>query len=139
MSAIELTPGPGAYSTRPKIGEAPKYAMRPKTALPVRENVPGPGQYTPIPNNIRKRPPSAVIGRQQRSADLTAVKGMPGPGAYVSECKSSRNAPAYSFGSARKISKTELVPGPGAYRVPCTFANLPKYSVMTSSQEFGFV
>ncbi len=136
LSQATDSPGPGAYQHRVRLGEAPKYAMRPKTAVILRQNVPGPGQYNP--SKVTMRPPSAVMGKGSRGVDLAAAKGIPGPGAYMKSGEP-KGSPAFSFGTARAIHHDNDVPGPGTYRLPSTVADLPRYAVSLRSNEFEYV
>ena len=110
--------------------------MRPKTARVPREKYPGPGQYDPVSN--KKRPPSAIIGRGSRNGDLLRGKESPGPAAY-SRSTAAPLGPAFSFCTAKKPHKYREVPGPGTYKIPCSFANMPNYASASKSQEFAFI
>lgn len=138
-SLTERNPGPGSYEQKPKIGEGPKYAIRPKTAVILRNGMPGPGQYNPLAGSVKLRPPSAVMGRQSRDAEFVAqTKGMPGPGSYM-QSRALTARPAYTFGHEKKLHSSNDVPGPGTYRVPCTFANPPTFLLPGKSTEFAYV
>jgi hypothetical protein len=53
-------------------------------------------------------------------------RGVPGPGMYDS--KTGLGGPQYKFGSQkRNFYKTSEVPGPGQYRIPCSFSDVPRY------------
>ena len=134
----DKVPGPGAYEHKPKLGEAPKYGLRPRTAVVLRNGPPGPGQYNPLAQTTKLRPPSAVMGRQSRDAEFGGGKGLPGPGAYM-HSRALTNRPAYSFGTSRKYNQFVEVPGPGTYKIPCTFANPPTYLLAAKSEEFTYV
>lgn len=136
---VRTNPGPGSYNQKPKLGEGPKYAIRPKTAVILREAGPGPGQYEPKAGSVKKRPPSAVIGHQARDAEFVAqTKASPGPAAYM-QSRALTARPAYGFGTAKKLQLTNDVPGPGTYRIPCTFANPPSFLLPGRSTEFTYV
>lgn len=138
-SAAERTPGPGSYDVKERLAEGPSYAMRPKTAGPsASKGSPGPGQYDPRIND--KRPPTAVIGRETRGSDFTTKKHVPGPGAYMYS-RELTSRPAYVFGTEKKLSykKSSGDPGPGYYKIPCTFADVPLYLIPNRSMEFAYV
>ncbi len=139
LSNIGQGPGPGSYSLKEKLGEGPKHSMRPRTAVVLRHGGPGPGQYTPSKQPVLTRPPSAVMGSGVRGENFASVKCAPGPGAYL-QSEVIRKGPCYSFGGARPgtAGKAAAGPGPGAYRVPCTFATLPKYSI-SARGEYEYV
>ncbi len=139
LSLVGSSPGPGSYSLKERLGEAPKYAMRPRTAVVTKNAMPGPGQYTPSKAPVLGRPPSAVMGSQSRGKDFTTVKTVPGPGTYLPPTPQGRRGPAYSFGAAKAAYKQVMGPGPGAYRVPCTFAAVPRYLIADRPAEFEFV
>ena len=121
-------PGPGSYSTGQKIGEGPKHSMRPRTAIILRNGVPGPGQYSPSKHPVQSRPPNAVMGSGARGENFATVKLFPGPGAYMQSVVV-KKGPSFTFGGSRPGTAKEVaVPGPGSYRVPVTFAQLPRYS-----------
>lgn len=133
----ERTPGPGSYNHKEEIGEGPKYAMRPKTASTIIGAGPGPGQYNP--KSDKKRPPSAVIGKETRGVDFSTSKHVPGPGAYM-HSRELTSKPAHEFGRDKKLKYgSEITPGPGYYKVPCTFADVPNYLIPNKSTEFAYV
>lgn len=139
ISFIGQTPGPGSYTAKERLGDGPKYAMRPRTAIVLKGGaVPGPGQYTPSKQSVLMRPPSAVIGSGSRSNDFQSVRGVPGPGSYI-QSLIVKKGPSFSFAGARVQGKNPLVPGPGTYRVPCTFASIPRYLVVGKAAEYEYV
>jgi hypothetical protein len=130
ISTINNTPGPGSYLQKGKIGEGPKFGMRPKTAVVMKQFVPGPGQYSPSRDAVQIKTPGVVMGGGSRKADLGgAAKGVPGPGAYT-QSSPSKGGPAFSFGSAGGVAnKKSEVPGPGTYNMPSSISNLPEYAM----------
>eukprot|EP00826_Nyctotherus_ovalis_P014112 TRINITY_DN13898_c0_g1_i2.p1 TRINITY_DN13898_c0_g1~~TRINITY_DN13898_c0_g1_i2.p1 ORF type:complete len:114 (-),score=10.02 TRINITY_DN13898_c0_g1_i2:41-382(-) len=113
--------------------------MRPKTAGPsASKGSPGPEQYDPRIND--KRPPTAVIGRETRGSDFTTKKHVPGPGAYMYS-RELTSRPAYVFGTEKKLShkKSSGDLGPGYYKIPCTFADVPLYLIPNRNMEFACV
>jgi len=104
--------------------------MRPRTAVILKNGVPGPGQYSPSKQSILTRPPSAVIGSGQRGENFMTSAKAPGPGAYL-QAVNAKRGPSYTFGISRPNSaKESVVPGPGSYKVPVTFNQLPRYTGM---------
>ena len=132
------TPGPGAYQQAAKLGEGPKYGLRPKTAVVKREEVPGPGQYSPSKNPVNARPPSAAFGKGQRNGAPVGSKEVPGPGSYMNP-STIKGAPAFSFGTSKSIEHAIDVPGPGAYKIPSKIADLPNYEKSQKSKEFAYI
>lgn len=111
--------------------------MRPRTAVMLRNMNPGPGSYTALVDPVTKRPPTAVVGRGQRSNNFAGLKNAPGPGAYttpVTYGEKKGSSPSYSFGRERPRTGNAGGPGPGAYKVPCTFATLPRYTLVSHGQ-----
>lgn len=137
----ERTPGPGSYNFKERIGEGPSYAIRPKTAVTSGEGggkgSPGPGQYNPRIND--KRPPTATIGRELRDSDYTTTRHVPGPGAYMYS-RELTSKPSHVFGTEKRSSnKKSGIPGPGYYKIPCTFADVPLYLIPNRNMEFAYV
>jgi len=65
---------------------------------------------------------------------LTKEKLTPGPGNY--EIDRSLKSTKVVFGKeTRPKIKETLAPGPGNYHIPCTFAEVPKYSMPNQSKE----
>ena len=138
MEDFMKTPGPGTYKSTEKLGDAPKYGMRPRTAVIMKNGIPGPGQYNPSAVPVKQRPPSAVMGHGSRGEDVHSTKGMPGPGAYLNP-QQRKGGPSFSFGTAKAIKKTKEVPGPGTYHLPCTFATVPHYLIPAKASEYEYV
>lgn len=139
LSYANAAPGPGSYQQPSKIGEGPKYALRPKTAVTVKHEVPGPGQYEPGKDPSKARPPTATMGKESRGQGFTTEsKVVPGPGAYA-PVPGNKPGPAYSFGTATTIQHKTDVPGPGAYKLPSTIVDLPNYAIPQRSKEFAYV
>ncbi len=59
-------------------------------------------------------------------------RGVPGPGMY--ESKSGFAGPQYRFGNEkRSFYRTNEIPGPGQYSVPCSIGDVPKYASVGGS------
>lgn len=137
--ATERTPGPGSYNFKERIGEGPSYAIRPKTAVTSGgKGSPGPGQYNPRIND--KQPPTATIGKELRGSDYTTTRHVPGPGAYMYS-RELTSRPSHVFGTEKRSSNKDRlgIPGPGYYKIPCTFANVPLYLIPNRNMEFSYV
>ena len=126
------TPGVGNYNISKNIGTGgPKYSMLGKgNAGDSGNKYPGPGQYENS-NAIYRKNPSWKIGTSQRDDQLKRVKreGVPGPGNYEFDDKTKINAPKYKFGSEKRgyVKKSDT-PGPGQYRIPCSFDDINDYT-----------
>ncbi len=138
LSYNNAAPGPGSYQQSSKIGEGPKYAIRPKTAVTVRHDVPGPGQYEPSRDPGKARPPTAVMGKESRGQGFSEVKGVPGPGTYA-PAAGNKPGPSYSFGTGTAVQHHAEVPGPGAYKLPSTIVDLPTYALPQKSRDFAYI
>ena len=125
------TPGVGNYNISKNIGGGPKYTILGKgNTGDINNKNPGPGQYENS-NAIYRKNPSWKIGTSQRDDELKRVKreGVPGPGMYNFDDKTKINAPKYKFGSEKRgfVKKSET-PGPGQYRIPCSFDDINDYT-----------
>ena len=126
------TPGVGNYNISKNIGTGgPKYTIVGKgNAGDLGNKNPGPGQYENS-NAIYRKNPSWKIGTSQRDDELKRVKreGVPGPGNYEFDDRTKYNAPKYKFGSEKRgnIQKSDT-PGPGQYRIPCSFDDINDYT-----------
>jgi len=68
---------------------------------------------------------------------------IPGPGKYEPKLLLKR-PPTAKIGSEKRSTEKALSmsfgPGPGNYKIPCTFANVPRYSLHCErSEQFKFV
>ena len=92
---------------------------------------PGPAAYETY-NAVEmkaKKTPGIVMGSDSKVArDLTTRKIVPGPGNYNPQKKDHSGVVfgrAYRKGMAVETSN----PGPGSYRVPVKFADVPRYLI----------
>ena len=111
------TPGVGNYDISKSIGGGPKYSMVGKGNIGgIGNKNPGPGQY----NN------SNAIYRKNPSVKR---EGVPGPGTYEYDDRTKNAAPRYKFGSEKRgyVQKSDT-PGPGQYRIPCSFDDINDYT-----------
>ena len=137
MTSRSFAPGPGSYYLKGKLGEGPKHSMRPRTAVVLKHGGPGPGEYAPSKKFVLKRPPSAVMGNGTREGKAQSAHRVPGPGSYL-QSEAARKGPSYSFTGSRADGAQAAGPGPGSYRIPCTFASLPKH-IAPKASEFEYV
>lgn len=81
------------------------------------ENMPGPGSYSALQTQSKRRAPSAKVGTQPRGFYKTS--DVPGPGNYSpNSSPKSRKAPAFIFGSENRSQNNNAMrnnPGPGNY------------------------
>lgn len=153
LSKPDDKPGPGFYdSPNPKKG--PSYTINGKPADRQDNDRPGPGHYELDQNAVRNRSPSANFshsparqGSGSRSASPNRDYNI-GAGQYdplqtydardynLSQGKSSAQ---YSVPKADKPKGDNKNPGPGHYKIPVKFADVPKYSMPNQSQEFKWI
>ena len=124
-------PGVGNYNITKGIGIGPKYSMVGKGNTGTFKNgVPGPGQYNETKAPYRKYP-SWKIGTGQRDDYIKRAirEGIPGPGMYEFFDKTKKRAPDYVFGREKKcVIKSNDVPGPGQYHIPCSIVDVNDYT-----------
>jgi hypothetical protein len=77
---------------------------------------------------MNKKSPAFVFGSGPKSQkDLTTRRYVPGPGAYETLDKSNQGI---SFTQApRSKERKSDIPGPGSYKIPVKFADVPKYLI----------
>lgn len=69
--------------------------------------------------------------------DLSTRRIVPGPGAYYFK---NMTHTGISFANAKRLEvKKDFVPGPGTYRVPVKFADVPKYLIPKQDENFKYV
>ena len=104
------SPGPGEYSAEWKAFHAPSYTLRPKTARPALDSVPGPDVYSPTNKNKEQQPIYTFRGKFK--PPVWSYESAPGPGRYESR---PQTATSVRVGTAKRKKKDQDVPGPGAY------------------------
>lgn len=145
IAAGSLSPGPGAYATRPKAFEVgkPRFHMGEKAKdLRPATNVPGTGHYEPSPNFTKKSPPAFSMKVKLASSLTSMTAYVPGPGNYQVRMSNKRAAPQYGFGSStRETGKGRklLVPGPGAYMLRSSIGDLPAHAMPNRAEDFKYV
>ena len=130
---------PGYYNIKPDFGNnAPKILLRGKPKEKLRSKTPGPGYYKQEEAKrkvLRKNPSSGIgIGNRMDFLKKKKKKFIPGPGKY-NDKKSDFDVSDKGKIKALKWSKTPRMknlrsktPGPGFYKLPCSFGNVPSYS-----------
>lgn len=137
---ISMTPEPSKYTLPSTVGIGPKISFHQRLSLRKKEESPGPGAYTPSTKIVIESQPGVVINSgPTRGKTLFTNKRVPGPGTYT--VGSTLSGPKYGFGVGRRCEykQTQCAPGPGAYHVPCTFANVENYKIPTKNLAFSFV
>ena len=128
----KTTPGVGNYNITKGIGGGPKYSMVGKgNPYGFSNKNPGPGQYNDTYGITKTKNPSWKIGTSQRDDDLKRIKreGVPGPGMYEFDDRTKIKAPNYAFGHEKRgQDKRSETPGPGQYKIPCSFDDVNEYT-----------
>eukprot|EP00826_Nyctotherus_ovalis_P047886 TRINITY_DN5581_c0_g1_i2.p1 TRINITY_DN5581_c0_g1~~TRINITY_DN5581_c0_g1_i2.p1 ORF type:complete len:150 (+),score=17.95 TRINITY_DN5581_c0_g1_i2:222-671(+) len=141
LLAVTTGPGPWSYNIPTKFGsEGPKPVLIGKSAERQFDALPGPTTYTPnFQTTLTRIPvfPLSTTPRLDRS--LTGRRNIPGPGHY--KLGETLDGPKFKFHRSKKVGLqlNESVPGPGAYRVPCCFANTATYLLPNREDKFKFV
>ena len=65
----------------------------------------------------------------------------PGPGSYDQRSYNvhGNDSVVYSFNKSEPVNHDDGYPGPGHYKLPTKFADIPPYSVPKQSEEFKYV
>lgn len=104
------------------------------------ERSPGPDAYNGFQSVsvVKRTYPSFIFGHGPKTErDLTTRKIVPGPGAYTYK---DLYQTGVSFSHAKRLNfKTNETPGPGAYRVPVKFADVPKYLIPGKDDQLKFI
>ena len=126
------TPGVGNYNIAKGLGNGPKYSMLGRgNPNNIRNINPGPGQYNDTFDITKTKNPSWKIGTSVRDDGLKRIKreGLPGPGMYEFYDITKNKAPIYGFGTEKRGErKKNDTPGPGQYRIPCSFDDVNEYT-----------
>lgn len=103
---------------------------------------PGPAAYNSLTASLLTKSrlaPSFAIGNGPKTArDLSTRRIVPGPGAYERPQESKDLGVSFTHSKRLNLQKDEN-PGPGAYRVPVKFADVPKYLIPNQNESYKFV
>lgn len=139
-SEHQNVPGPGAYDTRTKVGEGPKFsltfkkrAQRMYTDYSYEESL-GPGRYSPLFTQTREDPKSQTFTKSIRPTSRKLKRPTPGVGDYNVDFDGNTTArTGLSFTTApRNLMPDGTIevfpePGPGAYNLKHTIPQLQKF------------
>ena len=118
------SPAPGHYNPiKPEKNIA--FTIRPKTALAISNENPGPGTYNPNVKSVKKTETGVQFGKAKRSHQKKNKKEL-GPGQY--NVRGNMNGVSHSFGKQMKGFKAKKEgPGPGNYNITSDLSDIPSY------------
>lgn len=136
-----IGPSPWSYNLPSKLGkEGPRAILSGKTLERQTERSPGPTTYRPNFEATLSHVPIFKLGTAPRD-DKTfyGKRNVPGPGQY--KLNETFDGPRYKFHKSKKLGLqiNETTPGPGTYRIPCSFANTATYILPNRNERFKFV
>lgn len=141
LLAVTAGPGPWSYNIPPKFGsEGPKPVLIGKSAEKELDLLPGPTTYAPSFQTTLPRTPVLPLSTAPRlDRSSTGRRNIPGPGHY--RLGNTLDGPKFKFHRSKRVGLqlNESVPGPGSYRVPCSFANTARYLLPNREERFKFV
>ncbi len=140
LLVVNVGPGPCSYNLPSKLGDGPKCKLHGKRSEEKPEAIPGPGAYDPNMKNVLERFPAIALSTGPRvEKDFSTRKDVPGPGKYA--LNTTLDGPKFGFGVSGKVAPKSdpAIPGPGAYKVPCTFANVANYLIPSRPDAFKYV
>ena len=121
----------------PPMGSFVLICIGVKSKAYVEKFRPGPASYNPRYDLVRIGTPGYSIGNEEKSlaSKLLLQKG-PGPEKYAYTKHNSTHS-GHSFPTSKRGTRERVMetPGPGNYRIPCAFANMPNYA--TTGGETG--
>eukprot|EP00347_Sterkiella_histriomuscorum_P004104 403361737 len=140
LNGSKLVPGPGTYLIPQKAIEGRQFSLSSRYKQDKPKDTPGPDAYNSLIPGLQtqKKQPSFVFGHGPKTArDLTSRRIVPGPGTYDLKNKSSL---AMSFTQTQRLKvKYDENPGPGTYKLPVKFADVPKYLIPNRDDSLKFV
>jgi len=109
----------------------------------VREQSPGPGLYDSRVEVLKGKMPSARIGNSKKDGFFSSIShsvDSPGPGNYDGNYHiKSPSSIGVKFNKADPKPKTADTPGPGSYRLPAKFNDLPSYALPNRPESSRYV
>eukprot|EP00357_Protocruzia_adherens_P018502 CAMPEP_0115026988 /NCGR_PEP_ID=MMETSP0216-20121206/35151_1 /TAXON_ID=223996 /ORGANISM="Protocruzia adherens, Strain Boccale" /LENGTH=425 /DNA_ID=CAMNT_0002402323 /DNA_START=31 /DNA_END=1308 /DNA_ORIENTATION=+ len=126
----DLSPGPGAYETRGRVG-GPKFSMRTRPSSSGRPKTPGPGSYRDDDRVVQTHYGSFGFGYGEKCSKLNVSsesKAKPGPGNYKVNSRMIEG-PQFSFSKEVKITPLKKTGGPEFYDVPAFVPDIQKYQL----------
>ena len=127
---------PGKYDIKPMFGTGRKALLRGKPSNHIRSKTPGPGYYKHEDSKMKtlKTSPSVGIGLGKKSEVIRKYNAaIPGPGKYDTkngfDVSDKQKIKAYRFSKDKRMKdKRFKTPGPGHYKIPCSFGFTAPYS-----------
>lgn len=126
---------PGKYTIKQDFGNGRKALLRGKPKEYPRSKTPGPGSYKPEDSKKRilKRSPTYSMGLGKKTDIVRKYNvGMPGPKYNPKtefDVSDKKKINARTFGKEERMKlKRSMTPGPGRYKIPCSFGYTAPYS-----------
>ena len=137
-------PGPGTYQPNAEIALRP---LSKRITFGVGERAcfanfraPGPGAYKVSTRVIYPTVTTIRIATSSRNDTLNPYKTAgPGPAAYLTYSQRLSQGGKFHKAKRRGIHSKSESPGPGAYKVPCTFAMTASYLIPNREDRYKFV
>lgn len=138
-SLSTTTPGPGKYDIQGVFGKGQGFSFNKCLKREKTSEIPGPGQYDDNVSFIKPNHPKYKIGKSLNTSFI-GTNDNPGPGQYKYEESSlKRTNRSHVFSKDRKFKdKSDYTPGPGQYKIPCSFRDVNDYSVIGGSFEMNY-
>ena len=100
---------------------------------------PGVGAYSPVSKAVRPSSGNVKFGTQARTREVRPSDA-PGPGQYGQLYMPPSEKGGFTFTKESKEQKIKgETPGPGSYRLPTKFADVPDYLIPGQSDNQKFV
>jgi hypothetical protein len=105
-------------------------------------SLPGPGTHQPTVDYIKQRQPTYSMGQRFSSVRDTRLKE-PGPGQYLYTSEiTKQKSPSFGFGTSTRQpfgSSKFSTPGPGTYKIPVRFQDVPEFMLPDRPDESKYV
>eukprot|EP00899_Mesostigma_viride_P013544 jgi/Mesvir1/22190/Mv18790-RA.4 len=108
--------GPTLYETAPAYPSGPSYSMGTRPPAPRAQELPGPGDYGPMVEEMLPQGPAFTFGiRTDPEERKREAKRHLGPGTYEPGTQHLAQGPAYTIGVPLPAPAESPTPGPGQY------------------------
>eukprot|EP00826_Nyctotherus_ovalis_P053234 TRINITY_DN6885_c0_g1_i6.p2 TRINITY_DN6885_c0_g1~~TRINITY_DN6885_c0_g1_i6.p2 ORF type:complete len:184 (+),score=24.12 TRINITY_DN6885_c0_g1_i6:219-770(+) len=137
-------PGPGTYQPNHEVARRPlskriTFGVGERTCF-ANFRAPGPGAYKVSTRIVYPTVTTIRIATSSRNDTLNPYRTAgPGPGAYIVRGQRLTHGGKFHMARRRGIYSKSESPGPGAYRIPCTFAMTASYLIPNKEEQYKFV